>query len=315
MPLLRRSLLAALATLAVARQAQAGFKPPGKAARRAAIGPLDGLPPELRRAFELGDEVPALPRPGPDDWLASHAESGQTYAQFLKARPNRLGLVRNKIVIQPIGGLGGGSPALTTLVDFANRYFGLPALARPAITMASLRARSRVRGSRQYRTGDLLDALQRQIPAEAYCLIGITQADLYPGPKWNFVFGEARFFERVGVYSFARYDPAFYDEPRAADTATTILRRGCKLMAHEIGHMFAIDHCIHNHCVMNGSNSLEETDRGPLHPCPLCLRKLHEIVGFDVAARERRLAEFYRPLGLVAEADDCEARRARIVGE
>ena len=72
MPLLRRSLLAALATLAVvpaaravAPAARAGFKPPGNAARRAAIGPLDGLPPELRRAFELGDEVPALPRPGP----------------------------------------------------------------------------------------------------------------------------------------------------------------------------------------------------------------------------------------------------------
>ena len=85
-------------------------------------------------------------------------------------------------------------------------------------------------------------------------------------------------------------------------------------MAHEIGHMFAIAHCIHGRCVMNGTNNLEETDRSPLHPCPLCLRKLHEIVGFDPIERERRLAEFYRALGLVAEADDCERRIVRFTG-
>lgn len=315
MPLLRRHLLAALSTLALARTAHARFKPPGKAARRAAIGPTDELTPEQQRAFTLSAEDPPVPSPGPADWLAHHDEPGQTFAQFERARPNRLGRERNKIVLQPIGTLGAGSPALTTLVDFARRYFGLPALALPEIAMSSLRARSRARGRRQYRTGDLLDALRLRLPKDAYCLIGVTQDDLYPGPSWNFVFGEARFHERVGVYSFCRYDPAFAGQPRDERTPTTILRRGFKLMAHEIGHMFAITHCIHNHCVMNGSNNLEETDRSPLHPCPLCLRKLHEIVGFDVAARERALAEFYRALGLDDEAGACERRLARITAQ
>jgi archaemetzincin len=315
MPLLRRSLLAALSTLAVVPAAQAGFKPPSKADRRAAIGPLDDLEPALRRAFTLSADDPPIPRPGPSDWLSSHDESGQTFAQFKRARPNRLGLVRNQIVLQPIGALGEGSPALATLLGFASRYFGLPAVAVPPIAMQSLRARSRVHGRRQYRSGDLLDALHLRIPREAYCLIGVTQEDLYPGPSWNFVFGEARFHDRVGVYSFARYDPAFHGEARTAQTPTTILRRGFKLMAHEIGHMFAITHCVHNHCVMNGSNNLEETDRSPLHPCPLCLRKLHEIVGFDVRERERKLGEFYRAVGLADEAEQCERRIAHITGD
>jgi archaemetzincin len=296
----------------VARTANAGFLAKGLAARRAAIGPLDELTPEQQRAFTLSAEDLPIQKPGPSDWLANHDEDGQTFAQFERAKPNRIGLVRNKIVLQPIGTLGAGSPALVTLVDFARRYFGLPAVAQPEISMQSLGAPSRVHGRRQYRTGAILDALRLRIPKEAYCLIGVTQADLYPGPKWNFVFGEARFHDRVGVYSFCRYDPAFAGEPRDANTPTTILRRGFKLMAHEIGHMFAIAHCIHNDCVMNGSNNLEETDRSPLHPCPMCLRKLHEIVGFDVAARERKLAEFYAAVGLADEAAACERRLARI---
>ncbi len=315
MPVFRRSFIAALSTLALVPTAHAGFEAPGKAARRAAIGPLDGLTPEQRRAFTLSAEDLPIKKPGPSDWLANHDEHGQTFAQFERAKPNRIGLVRNKIVLQPIGALGDGSPALATLIDFAARYFGLPAVAQPAITMQSLRAPSRVRGRRQYRTGAILDALRLRIPKEAYCLIGVTQDDLYPGSTWNFVFGEARFHDRVGVYSFCRYDPAFAGEPRDADTPTLILRRGFKLMAHEIGHMFAIDHCIHGHCVMNGSNNLEETDRSPLNPCPLCLRKLHEIVGFDVAGRERQLAEFYRAVGLTDEADACERRLARIIAD
>jgi hypothetical protein len=49
-------------------------------------------------------------------------------------------------------------------------------------------------------------------------MIGVTHGRPLPGPGWNFVFGEARFHDRVGVYSFARYDPAFYGEPREPGT-------------------------------------------------------------------------------------------------
>jgi hypothetical protein len=39
------------------------------------------------------------------------------------------------------------------------------------------------------------------------------------GHFFNFVFGQASLNDRVGVYSFARYDPAFYGYTRAAGPA------------------------------------------------------------------------------------------------
>ena len=45
---------------------------------------------------------------------------------------------------------------------------------------------------------------------------------------------------------------------------------------------------------MNGSNNLAESDSRPLHLCPVCLRKLQAVLGFDVLDRYRRLREFYR---------------------
>ena len=115
--------------------------------------------------------------------------------------------------------------------------------------------------------------------------------DLYPDPQWNFVFGQASLRDRVGVYSFARYDPKFYGETRA-DSQALILRRSCKVLAHETGHMFGIQHCVWYRCVMNGSNHIAEADERPLHLCPVDLRKLHWSVGFDVVQRYRRLLAF-----------------------
>jgi len=34
--------------------------------------------------------------------------------------------------------------------------------------------------------------------------------DLYPRDSWNFVFGLASLRERIGVFSFARYEESFY---------------------------------------------------------------------------------------------------------
>jgi archaemetzincin len=108
--------------------------------------------------------------------------------------------------------------------------------------------------------------------------------------------------ERVGVYSFARYDPAFYGEPRGKDYPALLLQRSIKVLTHETGHMFGLTHCIYFHCVMNGSNHLQESDRRPLHLCPVCLRKLQFSVGFDVVKRYEALARFYRQMGLEDEA-------------
>jgi archaemetzincin len=53
---------------------------------------------------------------------------------------------------------------------------------------------------------------------------------------------------------------------------------------------------------MNGSASLAESERRPLHLCPIDLRKLQWLLGFDLTERYRHLQQFWRDVG-----DDEEA--------
>ena len=131
--------------------------------------------------------------------------------------------------------------------------------------------------------------------------------DLYPSPSWNFVFGEASLSERVGVFSFARYDPDFY-EIQTSDRGALMLRRTCKVLVHETSHMFGIQHCIFFKCLMNGSNHLDESDRRPLHLCPVDLRKLHHSIGFDITKRYADLLTFAHRAGFNDEAEWLDKR-------
>jgi archaemetzincin len=65
---------------------------------------------------------------------------------------------------------------------------------------------------------------------------------------------------------------------------------------------------------MNGSNHLEESDRRPLHACPVDLRKLHWALGFDLVERDRRLSAFWRESGVLDEAAWTERRLEFVSG-
>jgi archaemetzincin len=166
----------------------------------------------------------------------------------------------------------------------------------------------------QLLTRDILRLLSENLPENAFCVVAITMRDLYPGPEWNFVFGEASLRDRVGVYSFARYDPHFYGIS-SSHRRYLILCRSCKVLAHETSHMFGIQHCIYFKCLMNGSNHLEESDRRPLHLCPVDLRKLHYSVGFDIKQRYRRLLDFFKAAHFDDEVQWLEKRLRRIANE
>ena len=168
---------------------------------------------------------------------------------------------------------------------------------------------------RQILTRDVLRSLQGRLPKDGFCLLGITMEDLYPHPSWNFVFGEASLSERVGVYSFARYDPAFYRQPRGPGSESALLRRSAKVLTHETAHMFGLTHCIYFKCVMNGSNHLRESDARPTHLCPVCLRKLQWSVGFDVVKRYEELSKFYQHAGFDDEAAWITRRLQTIRGD
>ncbi len=305
------------------------FKPPEQKERLAAIGSTNRLPETLRWALTPGDGFEPIPEPGPHDWLANHPEPGQTFEEFVQSKAHRPDEKRNKIYLLPLGEFAEGkSPPLERLQRFASAFFMMDVQVLPALNIAQAgitTRRNQFTGNTQLLTVDILRLLREKLPDDAFALLGITMVDLYPDPSWNFVFGQASLQHRVGVYSFARYDPRFHGDEDTAKRSLTVaptsdddtakrsltvppsreqlmLRRSCKVLAHETGHMFGIQHCIHFSCLMNGSNHLGESDARPLHLCPVDLRKLHHSVGFDVVERYRRLHEFCKEVGFVDEA-------------
>ncbi len=282
------------------------FKPPTPDEATKAIGNLDNLAPVLKKAFTPGKDFEVIPAPKPGDWLAEHFEPGQTYDEYIKSgivRPDRL---RNKIYLQPLGDFAEGkSPSLEKLRTFTSFFFMMPTEILSQIPLEESVLTSRINpytGKRQVLTLDVLSLLIKNKPRDAYCVLAITMEDLYPDPSWNFVFGQASPRDRVGVFSFARYDPDFYGGTRPANYKKILLKRSCKVLAHETGHMFSLAHCIFFKCVMNGSNHLQESDARPLFLCPVCLRKLHFAIGFDVVKRYEKLLIFFRNEGFDEEA-------------
>jgi archaemetzincin len=268
---------------------------------------------ELRRAFEPSEDFEPMPEPAPGDWLAEHAEKGQTFEQFVLSKPLRPDAQRGKLYLQPLGEFGKDAPPLDQIERFAEAFFGLEAQVLPAKSVEGIRGRVHPEmGRRQFLTGDIIDRLRRQVPSDAYATLGITMEDIYPGPDWNFVFGQATLRDRAGIYSFARYDPAFYDKPRPEGWRQLVLLRSCKVLAHETGHMFGIRHCTAWHCVMNGTNHLQETDAHPLRLCPVDLRKLQWSIGFDPLEHYRRLLAFTEEAGFTEEAAWLRKRIAHL---
>jgi len=281
-----------------------GFEPPGPQQRLEAIGPTRGLSAVLQRAFAADDTFPPMPTPGPNDWLAAHREPGQTFEQFQRSRPNRPNAQQRTIYVQPLGAFP-EQQNLEKLREYAAHFFQMEVKVLTPISISAGGFTSRTNSMtrrQQILTGDVLELLKGKLAGDAFCVLAITMEDLYPEPSWNFVFGQASLTERVGVYSFARYDPAFFGEARGKDYQKLVLRRSMKVLTHETGHMFGLAHCIYFSCLMNGSNHLQESDRRPLHLCPVCLRKLQFSVGFDVVKRYQALAQFDEQAGLDDEA-------------
>lgn len=245
-----------------------------------------------------------MTEPKPGEWLYEIGEKGQTFDEFVKGKWERPDSRYRTIYLQPLGNFPEKkSPDVKLLKHFAQSFFMMPVTVLPVIDVDTLNITSRENPftfNRQLLTTDILDYLELHFPSDAYCLAAITIHDLYPESSWNFVFGQASLIRRVGVFSFARYDPAFlgqHHDLHPADLNKIILKRSCKVLSHEIGHMFGMYHCIYYHCGMNGSNNLQESDSKPIHLCPICLRKMYYSIGFDVKKRYEQLQKFYQSVG------------------
>lgn len=233
----------------------------------------------------------AAARPG--EWLFDHPEEGQTFEEYVRFDPLRRAPGRERIVLQPLTPL---TPIAQGALERVRAQCALffcadTELAPPAELPAG--AFRPARG--QHDAAVLLEDLAARRPEGLLVYAGVCDQDLMIPALDNYLFGLGRFREGLGVYSFHRFYYPGIDE-------RLYLARAFKLLTHEIGHGFGLMHCIYYRCVMNGSNSLPETDGAPLEPCPVCLRKLAYSLGFDVKERWTRLASFYDGLGLTSDA-------------
>jgi archaemetzincin len=277
-------------------------------------GPTVG---QMTRAFAAAGHFAPLHPPGPADWLATHAESPQDFEAFLRANARRPDATRRKIYLQPLGAFPAGeSPPIERLAQFTASFFGMDVEVMPIVAWedGALRTRPSPRtGDVQIRAEDMMTILRQRRPQDAYCIIGLTMDDLYARPDEDFAFGAADFASGVAVYSLSRYQVRHGGEA-VGQMERVILGRACKVLVHGTCHLFGIDHCAFFRCIMNGANHTDEADGRPMHLCPIDLRKLQHVVGFDVVERYRRLAEFHRAEQFLDEAAWCAMRAQFVAG-
>ncbi len=244
-------------------------------------------------------DFPAKKAPGAHDWLARFPEDGQTLAEYVEDCTNRRTADRSSMVIQPLGeSIAGREVLLERVRAWGAIYFGVEVTVAPAVAMPE----KAWNGARRQCDGDrLLRFLENRVPGKALALVGLCGEDLWSGDL-NFVFGVATLRRRTGVYSLARY---------GGDGDAAFLLRTLKVFSHETGHILGIEHCTRYECVMNGSNSLDETDRAPLFPCPECHAKLLWNTGFDPRKRWEALAGFLEGAGLKDEGAFARRQAAK----
>lgn len=263
------------------------------------------------RAEELAADIKTLlplsaplAEAGPMDWLATHSERKQTFAQYTRSRPVRPRGVRNTIYVLPLGKFSEAERKIVELTTgFLASYFNcsvrlLDDLDASAIPAEARRYQAELKREQALSAYILDDILKPRLPEDGAAIIALTAMDLWPGQGWNFVFGQASLKERVGVWSMCRFGA-----PDESDEAFRLcLLRTLKVATHETGHMFSLPHCVLYECNMCGSNHLKETDRHPLALCPECNAKVCWATRAVPRKRYRSLEQFCRTHGLIAEA-------------
>lgn len=253
----------------------------------------------------------------PGGWLLGNKEELQPLWIYQRQTPRPTASCRT-IVIQPLGTMNAEQKKLVDdLREYTSIFFQLPARVEKPLALnvppAWVRGKlsNRAGQGQQYDADHLVfDFLAPRKPPDAVAYLGITMSDLWSG-EGNFVFGIGSPTHHTGVYSLCRYYPEFWHHPHRRGEAMQALRRACKVLNHEVGHIFGLGHCVFYHCSMNGSNSLGEADAAPIDYCPVCHRKLLWNIGFDGVKRYSELLAFYRKHGMGAEATWTAGRLQR----
>jgi archaemetzincin len=222
-----------------------------------------------------------LEPPKPGEWIFEHKESGQTLQQYCSryeysADNRELGII--------LMGSSHFSQGQRKLFEITLDYLAVLYQCKIKI-ITSIEGEDKVNelipatarrvhpswGNKQYLAPFILEWLitekMKLNNPNCFGVMAFVTFDLYPSEHWNFVFGRGSPQNKVGVWSINRFDSP-------DDNFKSCLRRTMAVASHELAHVIGLHHCIYYDCLMNGSNSGEESERRPLNLCPVCLDKL-----------------------------------------
>ena len=235
---------------------------------------------------------------------SSRTGTGQSFLDYVGARPNLADRKRRYLYLQPVGSFDGRQAHLLRLTTrFLALFYGLPVRVAESLPLSEVPDHARRLhpdwGNEQLLTTYLLHDLFRwRRPADAAGFLGITGVDIWPGEGWEAVYGQASPVERVGVLSIYRQG----DLDGGPGSFRQALLRTLKVAAHETGHIFSMQHCINRGCLMSGHNDREEADARYPVLCPECLAKLVWATRCAPVQRYASLASFCREHQLNDEA-------------
>jgi archaemetzincin len=288
------------------------------------LGPADEKGPEDSTRGEPGARgFPRMPKPRKGDWLDEHEEPGQPVQRFL-SRSSQMPQPHgpyNTIALVIIGAEGFPSELVASLRLYVSSFFLLPVEVLGPLAIddgdgSAIQRRQHPDTGLQLFAKDCLEfarkavARDRALSRRVIATMGITMLDLTVNADWNFVYGLASPLHASGCFSMCRFSPSFNGEAvsSAEAAAKIILQRSCKVLTHELTHIFGVKHCVHFQCLMNGANHVGELERQPLLECPLCCRKLLLQLGWkDLALRYRTQALALRKMGFDQEAEFIES--------
>jgi len=258
----------------------------------------EGLRDEARRRAEevyAGESAVAktmftrMGEPKPGEWLHRVAEPGQTLREYAAQWHNKRTAERHTVYVLPAGEFSDAE--LNQVAEMA-RYAAIFCVRDVELLPLELMPKAAYTAERkQYDTDALLEWLKPRLPADGLVLLGVTAEDIYHSGV-DFIYGVGSRSGRVGFCSINRYDAA----------GPMYVRRTLTLISHELCHAFTMPHCIFYACQMNGTATLAEQDRTPVHLCPVCHAKLQKAIGFDPHARFAALASYYDRIGFHTDA-------------
>jgi len=239
-------------------------------------------------------DVP-MPEPRPGEWLHEHKETGQSLQTYFSINPNSPTSDRNLIYLQPVGLFSSAqNQIIGKTAAYLQLFFGLKTVVLKPISDQTFP--DTVYRLNEYRDTQILapyilnSVLKPVVPSDGIAFMAITEKDLFPKPSWNYVFGLGSFHDRTGVTSIYR----FQDHKTDSLANQKCLERMIKTVSHEIGHMFTMKHCIHASCLMNGTNSLHETDSRPNRLCSECFAKLYWNLKWKPKERQTALSAWFK---------------------